>query len=122
MASGSGYRHQGVCDGTRAWIQDQDLATCYQAQCPASWQQGMAKCHNGGWGGNRAGPHGTREAELATGSGHMSPGWLYGYSARQHGTRVAVMVTGPGHMPPGRLRWQQGLSKWHQGGWDCDRV
>ena len=32
------------------------------------------------------------------------------------------MATGPAHMAPGRLEWQQGLTTWHKGGWDGNRV
>ena len=75
-------------------------------QCPATW-------HQGGWDGNRAWRHCTREAGMATGPGHMAPGmlgWqqtrLYGYSAR----------------PQGWLGCQQGLAKRQQGGWDGNRA
>ena len=79
-------------------------------------------------------------AGLATGPGHMAPGrlgWpqggLYGYIAWPHDNRVAGMATGPGHMTPVRLGWQQdmapgklglkeGLTTWHQGGWDGCRA
>ena len=64
------------------------------------WQQGMGKWHQRGWGGNRAWPHGTREDEMATGSGH----------------RVVCIATVPGHMAPGWLGWHQGLATCHKGG------
>ena len=91
-------------------------------QCPTTWQQG-------GWDGNRARPHGTREAGMATGPGHMAGPllWLQ-CPARWHkggwdgnrtwaqATREAEMATGSGQIAPWRLVWQQGLATWHQGG------
>ena len=59
------------------------------------WQQGLAKWHHGGWDGNRAWPHGTRVACMASLSGCMALGWL---------------------------GWQQGLAIWHQGDWDGNRA
>ena len=46
----------------------------YMAPGRLEWQQGLAKWHKGGWDGNRVWPNGTREAGIATGSGHMAPG------------------------------------------------
>ena len=60
---------------------------------------------------------------MATGSGHMAPGWLVwlqcpatwhqggwdGNGGRPHGTSEAWMATGSGHMVPVRLVCQQGL-------------
>ena len=54
MAIGSGHM-------TAGWL------GCLQ--CVATW-------HQGGCDGNRAWPHGTREAGMATGSVHMAPGWV----------------------------------------------
>ena len=69
---------------------------------------------------------------MATGSGHMSPGWVVllqcpatwhqgcwdGNRAWPHVTREAKMATGSGHMAPGRLGLRQGLATWHQGSWN----
>ena len=72
--------HQCSWDGNRTW--PHDTRVIVSLQCPAAW-------HHGGWDGNTARPNGTREAVMATGPGHMAPGWL---------------------------GWQQGLATWHQGG------
>ena len=52
----------------------------------------------------------------------MATGLLYSYSARPHGTRVAGMATGPGHIAPGWLGWLQVLATNYQGGLDGNRV
>ena len=59
------------------------------------WQQGLAKRQQGRWDGNRAWPHATKEAKMATGSGQMAPERL----EWQHG--LAGTATGPGHMAQG---------------------
>ena len=58
--------------------------------------------------GNRAWPHGTREAGMATGPRQMTPGWLGLQQGWPSGTRVAVMV--------------KSLATWYHGGWDGNRV
>ena len=88
MATGSGHMSPG-------WF--------VLLQCPVTW-------HQGGWDGNRAWPHATREAEIATGSGQMAQGGWDCDRVWPHGTRVAGMATGQCHMTQGRLGWQQGLA------------
>ena len=67
---------------------------------------------------------------MATGTGHMAPGWLVwlkcpaawhqggvdGNKAWPLGTREAIMATGPDQSTPGWLGWLKGLATWHQGG------
>ena len=64
--------------------------------CPDAW-------HPINWDGNRAWPHGTREAGMATGSCQMIQGWLGWQQGWPRGTRVAVIVKRSGHMVLGRL-------------------
>ena len=63
-------------------------------QCLATWQQG-------GCDGNRAWPHGTREAGMATVPGHMAQGWLLWQQGMAKSTRESWMASGSCHMPPG---------------------
>ena len=68
------------------------------------WQQGLATWHQGGWDGNRAWPHINQDD------------WD-GNRVCPHGSKEAGVATGPSHMAPVRLKLQQGLAKWPQGGW-----
>ena len=53
LATGSGQKHQGVWDCTRAWpnaSREADMATGYGQMAPErlGWQQGLATWHQGG--------------------------------------------------------------------------
>ena len=75
---------------------------------PLVWPQCPATCHKG--------------AGMATGSGKRQQGGWDGNWAWKHATREDEMATGSGQMAPGRLGWQQGLARWNQGGWDGNRA
>ena len=97
------YGYSAQPHGTRVAVMAAGLGP--MAPGRLGWQQGLATWHQGGWDGNVIWPPGTKLACRATVPSHIAPG-------------VAWMATWPGHMATGRLGWQQGITIWHQGGWD----
>ena len=65
------------------------------------WQQCLATCHHGCWDGYSAPPYGTRVAGMKTRPCQMSPGRLRCNRVWPNGTREATIATGSGHMAPG---------------------